>query len=184
MSAGIPSGQGPSWFGDFVTQSGPQQGQAGYYVDQYSDIARQYTPQIQDLVSQYGQEAVYNPAFMRQGRVNFQEFNPFQAETQRGTSQYGDFQWEYNPFTGLSDLGGALDYLGHYTTHYKDAMKNQSVNDQRFFQRYGAYAPNTMEYGNKGSALYGNTDQRRMQAVDRARQDYDYLIGIQQRYGY
>lgn len=176
-------------------ESGPQRGQANFYADQWTDISRQYAPEVQNLVQQYGQEAVNNPAFMRKGGVNFQEFNPFDHQNKSGTVGPG-FNWEFNPFTGLSGVDQGLDYLRHYTTHHEAARKGAQdgvAGDQAFFSRYGmnpqsgtgsALYGGGNPYGG-GSALYGaSPDARMSNIINQARGDYNELLKIQKMYGY
>lgn len=191
---GLPQGQKtPDWYQDFVMQTGPQQGQAGWYADQWTDIARQYQKPLQNIQNQYGMEAVNNPAFLQAGKNDFTQFNPFEAGDDFGS--VAGFDWQWNPFTGLKGVDQGLDYLGHYITHSDAAMKGAQKGvsgDRSFFARYGMYPDSQGSalytgdegYG-QGSALYGEDPNSRMRNVlDMARGDYNDLLAIQQRYGY
>jgi len=185
---GMPNGS-PTWFQDFTQQSGPQQGQAGYYADQYTDIANQYGGQLAGLGQQYGQDALYNPAFLRaQSFDGYQNYNPFDDQGASGTigdngfdPNFQGWDWDYNAFSGLSDMSGAQDYLTHYTTHSDAARKNQSGNDQQFFQRYGAYGSASDVPGFRQKK---GLDNSRDNAFSRAQGDLDQIYGLQQQYGY
>jgi len=184
---GMPNGS-PTWFQDFTQQSGPQQGQAGYYADQYTDIANQYGGQLAGIGQQYGQDALYNPAFLRTpGFDGYQNYNPFDDQGASGTIGQGQqkYDWEYNNFSGLSDMSGALDYLGHYSTHGDAARKNESLNDQNFFANYGGYGndPNVRDYGYKDNTGGGHGVDGKKGAIQRAQQDYNSILNLQQQYG-
>lgn len=167
----------PTWLQDYLqSQSGQQAG--GFYDP--SSVMNANRSMISGAQQQYGDD-FYNPAFLGMQGYDPSSFNPFQSNISGNVG--GRNPWEFNSFTGLSGVNNRINYLDHYAKHGEAAMKNQSGNDQRFFSEYGAYAPGVHEYGNSGSALYGNTDDRRRGALGLAGDDLQKLRALQAQYG-
>ena len=162
---GMPNGS-PTWFQDFTQQSGPQQGQAGYYADQYTDIANQYGGQLAGLGQQYGQDALYNPAFLRaQSFDGYQNYNPFDDQGASGSIGVPgqNWDWNYNAFQGLSGLDGATDYLSHYINNQNDVRKNAksgaSPGDQQFMRNFTNYGDPFQVADSTRQGIYGLQQQ-------------------------
>jgi hypothetical protein len=165
----------PEWLQNFL-KSQAEQSRTGNFKE-LSDVVDQYMPQIRSKYDQVGENAFYNPAFLRASAIDKTNYNPFAAPVESGVTQYGGFGWTFDPFKGLSNFDGAIDYLKHNLTHRKAVKKAVKRGEQGAVDFLKTYAPDVEDIFAASDAYLDYS------AFPRAQQELDYLYDIKARYG-
>jgi hypothetical protein len=162
----------PEWLQNFL-RSEAEKSRTGNFKE-LSDVVDQYMPQIRSKYNQVGENAFYNPAFLRASAIDKTNYNPFTAPMLHGKTQYGGFEWTFDPFKGLSNFDGAMAWLDHNLTHRKAVEKAVNRLEDGALKFLSTYAPGV------GGKVRHVLDTY---AYPRAQQELDYLKDIKARYG-
>jgi hypothetical protein len=165
----------PEWLQNFL-KSEAEKSRTGNFKE-LSDVLDQYMPQIRSKYNQAGENAFYNPAFLRASAIDKTNYNPFTTPVEFGRTQYGGIEWRFDPFTGLNNLDGSIDWLKHNLTHRKAVKKAVQRGEQGAVDFLKTYAPEI------GDDLRGSDTYLDRYAFNRAQQDLDYLYDLKSRYG-
>jgi hypothetical protein len=162
----------PEWLQNFLKSQAEQSRTSNF--KELSDVVDQYMPQIRSKYDQVGENAFYNPAFLRASAIDKTNYNPFTAPVESGRTQYGGIEWTFDPFKGLNNFDWAIDWLKHNLTHRKAVEKAIKRGEPGAVHFYRTYVPDWI-----GDPV----DLVKKYGYGRAQKELDYLYDIKARYG-